>query len=128
MLRASEEGGIWGQKEWPTRPACPPQSGEHDASRGCLQALFGNRKGAPGAPALRAACVACMVRLSGDAGGREALRRASGIPVLGFMLDAQDAATISGALLTLMGVTLDIGSKVPTVQVAPAPARSPLPR
>jgi hypothetical protein len=78
------------------------------------EALFGDSRGSAGAAVMRNSCRA---KLSHDADGRSALRRASGIPVLSFMLDMPNVPTVAKALEALMGITLDAGSKVPTIQV-----------
>ena len=62
-------------------------------------------------------CVECLFQLSHVPEGKTAIREAGAIDVLTKLLDSQDSKTVSLALHTFMGLTIDIDSKEPTLQV-----------
>lgn len=69
--------------------------------------------------AVRFSCLDCMMQLCHDVRGMAAVRAAGAVPVLAKLLHAADGATIGKALQTLMGLSIDVESKLEILQVRP---------
>ena len=76
--------------------------------------------------AVRYSCLDCMMQLCHDVRGMAAIREAGAVPVLAKLLHAGDGTTIGKALHTLMGLSIDVESKLEILQVRPTHARAVL--
>lgn len=67
--------------------------------------------------AMLRSCVEGLVQLTHTPAGKAAIREAHGIPMLAALLRSDDSVVVCQALHAFMGLTIDIESKLATLEV-----------